>query len=119
MGTWGPAPFENDAALNWLDALFDKFDLVGYIQHTLDLDITEYPEEIRAASSFVKTLAKERLWPAAELRPLLQLSSHRLEQILAEGRYENTAFAAELRYEIAHLVTLAKSDSVSSWEPRL
>jgi hypothetical protein len=119
MGTWGPAPFENDAALNWLDALFDKFELVAYIQQTLDLDIAEYPEEIRAACSFVKALAKERLWPASELRPLLELSSHRLQEIFAAGLYENTAFAAELRYEIAHLQTLARGRPPSHREPGL
>jgi len=103
MGAWDFYALGNDAGLDELKLLFDKSDLVRHVRSSLEQDLHEYPDEIRATVFLVYVLAKEEIWPRDTLREITSLALSRLTQMLAEEVYSNANFVAELRRLIGQL----------------
>ena len=63
MGTWGYKPYENDAAGDWFGDLWDELPLPAKVEETLELDVEDYHEEIRAAAHLLIQLGEVYIWP--------------------------------------------------------
>ena len=50
MGAWATAAWDNDGAADWFTELFDATGLANYVRETLQRDVEEYDEEVRAAA---------------------------------------------------------------------
>jgi len=109
MGSWGFLPLKNDAALDWLQQLFDEAGLVAYIEASLNLNLHKDPEDIRAAAFFVRTLVEVGLWPHHQRAKLINLAVLRLQQLLAERVFTKANFVSKIRHEIKALTELLPS----------
>lgn len=95
MGAWGYKPIENDGALNELGQIFEQSQLADYVSKSLQQDIHENADEIRATSYLVYVLAKHGLWQDGRLAEITALAISRLRIILDEEVYENVNFHGE------------------------
>jgi hypothetical protein len=50
MGCWGVEAWANDAAADWFDGLWERFPIPLQVEETLQLDLQDNHEEIRAAA---------------------------------------------------------------------
>jgi len=103
MGSWGFSPLQNDAALDWLQQLFDESGLGSSIEASLNLNLHEYPDEIRVAAAFVNQLTSAGLWPHHSRAQFIELAILRLQQLLADKVFINANFVAEIRNELRGL----------------
>ena len=104
MGSWGPAPWENDSAADWYADLFSACDIAKRVEETLSLDPEEYDEEIRAAASLLSALGRLYIWPLDSLPRLLSLAIAALTAIKESGIVEDSDAAVLLDEEIDTLV---------------
>ncbi len=111
MGNWGFLPLENDAALDWNADLFQANQLEGRVKASLELDIQEQPEAVRAAAHLVGVLVSNGIWPDDSKAKFIDLAADRLSQMLAEEVFTNVGFVAAIRSEIRLLHDLSKSQS--------
>jgi hypothetical protein len=81
VGTWGASPWENDAAADWFDELFDKTGLASRVEETLTGDTEDQAPEIRAAAYVLVALGHHFIWPSDHLERHLKLAISRLEEI--------------------------------------
>ena len=82
MGTWGHEPWDNDQAADWYAELFEKTKFADYIEQTLQLDVSENYDEIRAAAFVLVVLGRTYIWPVEVLNKHLTLAIEKLESIL-------------------------------------
>jgi hypothetical protein len=50
MGAWANAAWDNDGAADWFGGLVDATSLANYVRKTLQREVEECDEEIRAAT---------------------------------------------------------------------
>lgn len=112
MGAWDFHALGNDAGLDELGLLFEKSNLMQHIRVSLEQDLHECPDEIRAAAFLVNVLAKEGLWPHDSLREVTSLAISQLTQMLEEKVYRNANFVAELHRLIGQLREVAPTRTV-------
>lgn len=103
MGIWGISPLENDAALDWVEALFDETKLLPRIEAALQLDVRKHRYEVRAACHLVYTLVKADLWPHSRRIQFVEIAAIRLEQLLAVSSQQGARLTSELHREIEAL----------------
>jgi len=48
MSAWAAAAWDNDSAADWFGDMFDATGLAKYVEETLERDVEEYHEEVRA-----------------------------------------------------------------------
>jgi Domain of unknown function (DUF4259) len=84
MGVWGYQPWESDMASDWYANLFQNTNLAENVRKTLNLDVKEYYEEVRAAAYLLTVLGHKYIWPINDLEKDLKLAISKLENILAD-----------------------------------
>ena len=95
MGAWGYKPIENDGALNELGRVFEQSQLADHISESLQQDIYDNADEIRATAYLVYVLAKHGLWQDGRLTEITALAISRLQIILDGEVYENVSCHGE------------------------
>lgn len=95
MGAWGYKPIENDGALDELGRLFDESQFANRVSESLQQDVHDNADEIRATAYLVYVLAKHGLWQDGRLAEVTALAISRLQAILDEEFYENVNFHGE------------------------
>jgi hypothetical protein len=123
MGTWGNKPWDNDAAANWFSDMISETGLAERVEKTLQLDVKEHYEEVRAAAALVVLLGHTYVWPIEDLDRHLELAASRLEEILAKDLFDGEEeFTRPIQEEIKVLrsrlgggVQAAKPDQVKWW----
>lgn len=105
MGTWGTAPWDNDAAADWYAGLFEETKLAKYVAETLSREVDDDSyEEVRAAAAIVLMLGRNYIWPHEEFIPHLRLTKQKLEEVRAEFEANDyTEFAEAVALEIEEL----------------
>lgn len=103
MGAWGYNSIENDGGLDELALLFEKSKLVEHVRESLQQDLHECSDEIRATAFLVYVLAKNELWQHDSLREVAPLAISQLKSILDEEVYTNVNFLGEIRHLINQL----------------
>ncbi len=98
MGCWGVKPYENDGAADWFGDLWDEFPVPKKVEETLNLDVEEYHEEIRAAAYILLQLGDTYQWPVDDIDRHCKVAATKLEELL--GIYEDAEFQSEIRKEI-------------------
>ena len=100
MGAWGYKPIENDGALDELGRIFEESNLADHVSQSLQQDLHDNADEIRATAYLVYVLAKNGLWQDGRLAEITALAISRLRMILNDEVYENVS----LHGETIHLV---------------
>ena len=103
MGAWGYTSVENDAGLDEIALLFEKSDLAEHIRQSLQQDVRECSDEIRATAFLVYVLAKNQLWQHESLREITALAISRLNCMLKNEFYSNVNFMGEVIHLINQL----------------
>ncbi len=88
MGAWGTAAWDNDGAADWFGDMFDATGLAKYVEETLERDVEDYREEIRAAAYLLVALGRVYIWPIDDLDNHLVLAISKLEEIKALEIYQ-------------------------------
>jgi hypothetical protein len=111
MGAWGTAAWDNDGAADWFGDTFDELGLADRVEQTLQLDVEEYHEEVRAAAYLLVALGRVYIWPIDSLDPHLELAIAQLEKIKALAIYQEVPeFVTVIDAEIAVLRSRQKKD---------
>ena len=104
MGAWATAAWDNDGAADWFGDMFDATGLAKYVEETLERDVQEYHDEIRAAAYMVVALGRVYIWPINDLDDHLALAISKLEEIRALEIYQEAPdFMKAIDEEIAVL----------------
>ncbi len=104
MGTWDTKPWDNDGGADWYGILFDETGLRDKVRKTLEMDLDEGFEEIRAAASLLLFLGRTYIWPVEELDEDLELAIKRLKEVQQYDLYaEEDDFVTEIGREISLL----------------
>ena len=82
MGTWGTKPWDSDEAADWFGELMDHTKLAAKVVDTLNKDIEDYGNEIRAAAAVLVMLGRTYIWPVDEMDGHLELAASKLESML-------------------------------------
>jgi hypothetical protein len=123
MGTWANKPWDNDAAADWFGDTMDEIGLAKRVEETLQLDIEEHYEEVRAAAAVLVLLGHTYVWPIDDLDRHLELAAARLEEILDKDVFEgDEEFTQPIQEEIKVLrsrisggVKAEEADKVKWW----
>src|SRR5262245_47461362 len=89
MGSWGSSAWDNDGAADWFGELFDEIGLADRVEQTLQLDVDEYHQEVRAAANLLVAIGRVYIWPIDSLERHLELAIGQLEKIKALEIYED------------------------------
>jgi hypothetical protein len=109
MGAWGTTAWDNDGAADWFGDMFDTTGLAKYVRETLQRDVEEYHEDVRAAAYLVISLGRVYIWPIDELDNDLALAIAKLEAIKALEIYQEVPeFVTAIDEEIALLKSRLK-----------
>jgi hypothetical protein len=101
MGIWGARPWDSDAAADWFGDLLSESGLAEQVERTLNLDIEDDFEEVRAAAAVLVLLGHNYVWPVEDLDRHLELAASRLEEIIDRDLYEgDEELVASVRGEI-------------------
>ncbi|HMF10649.1 MAG TPA: hypothetical protein VKE94_00030 [Gemmataceae bacterium] len=112
MSAWGPAAWENDAAADWFGDMFDATGLAKYVEETLQRDVEDSHEEIRAAAHVLVTLGDTFMWPIDDLDNDLSVAISKLQEIKALDIYREVPdFVKAIDEEIAILTSRFKQRS--------
>lgn len=104
MSTWGHLPWENDSAADWFGDTFDQTKLAQRVEDTLNLDVEDSADEIRAAAAVLLLLGHTFVWPVKEIDRHLALAADRLSEIKESGIYDEAPeIVASLDAEIQEL----------------
>lgn len=103
MGTWGVAPWENDATADWFNGVFRTTRFAEEIVRGLNASIEDDPEIVRAAGHVVFLLGHVYVWPVERLSDDLRLAADRLQRLLDSGWQPATPLRKELRAVKARL----------------
>ena len=88
MGAWATAAWDNDGAADWFGDMFDATGLASYVEETLQRDVEEYYEEVRAAAYMLVALGRVYIWPIDDLDNHLALAIAKLEEVKALEEYQ-------------------------------
>ena len=88
MGAWATAAWDNDGAADWFGDMFESTGLAEYVQKTLERDVDDYHEEIRAATYLLVALGRVYIWPINDLDDHLTLAISKLEEVKALPIYQ-------------------------------
>ncbi|MBS1852437.1 MAG: hypothetical protein JST79_16140 [Acidobacteria bacterium] len=114
MGVWGKLPWENDGAGDWFDGLFERTQLHKQVEKTLQRDLEDSHEEIRAAASILLFLGRPYVWPIRDLDRHLALAADRLEAISQlDTISESPELVEEIRSEALELRSRIASSGAS------
>ena len=102
MGYWGPHPWQNDSALNWLDQFAAQAQLNQQIESTLNLPLDQI-DEIRAAAHLLLTLSSSDVQFIQNSTPLMQLAEKRLLEAIQAGLFTNRQFVLQVLGEVTAL----------------
>lgn len=117
MGAWGYKPIENHGALNELGRLFEECQLVDHVNESLQQDLHDNADEIRATAYLVHVLARHGLWQDGRLADITALAISRLRIILDEEVYENVNFHGETIHLLNQLeIAALYVEPGSPWE---
>jgi hypothetical protein len=120
MGAWDKFPWDNDGAADWFANLFEKTKLAKHVEDTLNRQVEDSHEEIRAASSVVLFLGRDYIWPVHDLDRHLRLAADRLEAVnQLDAIKESPELVEEIRVEIQELRSRIKTVDNSQPPPRL
>ena len=109
MGAWATAAWDNDGAADWFAGLFDATGLANYVRETLQRDVKEYDEEVRAAAYMLVALGRVYIWPIDDFDNDLDLAIAKLEEIKALKNYQEVPeFVESIDEEIAILKSRLK-----------
>jgi hypothetical protein len=109
MSAWATAAWDNDSAADWFGDMFDATGLAKYVEETLERDVEEYHEEVRAAAYLVVALGRVYIWPINDLDNHLALAISKLEEIKALETYQEVPdFVKAIDEEIAVLKSRLK-----------
>lgn len=112
MSAWAASAWDNDSAADWFGDMFDATGLAKYVEETLERDVEEYHEEIRAAAYMVVVLGRVYVWPINDLDNHLALAITKLEKIKALQTYQVAPdFVKAIDEEIAVLKSRLKKPS--------
>jgi len=111
MGTWGIEPWASDRAADWFDAMFNTTGLALHIEETLQRDVQEHAEEIRAAAFVLGALGRSYVWPADRLIRNLKQAATRLEEILVSGICTNRDIRSAIESQLADIRSLLPPSS--------
>ena len=104
MGAWDSKPWDNDSAADWFGDLFDEIALREKVVKTLQLDVKEYYDEIRAAAWVLIHLGRTYVWPIDQIDSDLKLAIERLEKVRNTPEIQEThSVVKEIDNEIAVL----------------
>jgi hypothetical protein len=81
MGSWATEAYGNDGAARWFDQMFEITGLAGYGEKTMQLNIAERHQEVRAAAFVMSALGRGHIWPADLLEDHLTLAVAKLQEI--------------------------------------
>lgn len=123
MGSWGVLPWDNDAAADWFSETMQESKLALIIERTLNLNVEENADEIRAAASMLVLLGRTYVWPVKKLESNLNLAIKKLTEISQVYDFENEEeYSNEVKSEIEILksrlpqsATEVSSSSKSTW----
>ena len=100
MSCWGVRPFESDSAADWFGDLWDEFPVPAKVEETLNRDLEDNHEEIRAAVHVLLQLGERFIWPLDSIDRQCELAAQRLEEMKAMEEYSGADFQAQLNKEI-------------------
>lgn len=103
MGTWGPGPWDNDTAADWLGEFIERTGLVKELDQILKLDLQDNPELIRAATALLRVLGKPFIWPNEHCDRQRRLAASKLRLMLEQGIIEDEAAREVVREELEEL----------------
>jgi hypothetical protein len=113
MGAWATAAWDNDSAADWFGDMFDATGLAKHVEETLERDVEEYHEEVRAAAYLLVALGRVYIWPISDLDNHLALAISKLEEIKSLEIYQEApSFVKAIDEEIAELKSRLKKSSV-------
>ena len=114
MGAWGKLPWENDGAADWFATLFDKTRLARQVEETLQLDVEDSCEEVRAAASILIFLGHNYIWPVHDLDRHLALAADKLEKISSlDVIADSPEFVEEIQGEVRELRSRIKGQNLT------
>lgn len=102
MGYWGPHPWQNDPALDWLDKFAEQAQLNQQIETALRLPLEEI-DEIRAAAHLLLTLSSSDVQFIQDSTSLMKLAQERLLEAIQTGVMGNRQFILQMLGEIVAL----------------
>ena len=109
MGAWAMAAWDNDGAADWYGDMFDATGLAKYVEETLQRDVEDSHEEVRAAAYMLVALGRVHMWPIDDLDNHLALAISKLEEIKAIEIYQEVPdFVKAMDEEIAVLKSRLK-----------
>jgi hypothetical protein len=104
MGAWATAAWDNDVAADWFGDMFDATGLAKHVEETLQQDVEDSHEEIRAAAYMLVALGRVYVWPIDDLDSHLALAIAKLEEIKALDIYQEAPdFVKSIDEELAVL----------------
>jgi hypothetical protein len=87
---WGFAAWDNDSAADWFGDMFDATALARYVEQTLNRDVQECPDEIRAAAYVMVALGRVYIWPIKDPDRHLKLAVSKLEEVKKVSEYQDS-----------------------------
>jgi hypothetical protein len=109
MGAWATWAWGNDSAADWFGDMFETTGLANYVEETLQRDVEDCHEEVRAAAYMLAVLGRVHVWPIDDLDNHLALAISKLEEIRALDIYQEVPdFVKALDEEIAVLKSRQK-----------
>ncbi len=82
MGSWDYMPWDNDTAADWFGDLMEDSPFVAKVVETLNQNVEECRDEIRAAASILVMLGRVYIWPIEDYDKHLQLAISKLQELL-------------------------------------
>ena len=116
MGHWGPHPWQNDPALDWLDKFAEQTQLNERIETALNLPL-EQIDEIRAATHLLLTLSSSQVQFLQNSKPLLQLAEQRLLEAVQAGLFANRQFVLQVLGEVTALKSAVAGQCIPGKHP--
>jgi hypothetical protein len=109
MGAWGTADWDNDGAADWFGDTFAATGLAKHVEDTLNLNVNDNHEEIRAAAYLLVALGRVYIWPVDDLDRHLALAISKLEAIREMEIYQEVSgFVETIDAEIGVLKSRLK-----------
>ena len=103
VGRWGIEPWANDRVADWYEQTFEVTGLAQQVEQTLNLNLAEYTDEVRATAHIVCLLGNKYMWPFDNRERCIRLAVSRLREILEEQHFENPDIVNTIKAKIAML----------------
>ncbi|PHR88828.1 MAG: hypothetical protein COA78_36245 [Blastopirellula sp.] len=96
MGMWDYKPWDNDSAADWFGDFMDKTEFRKHWLDGMNSDLSEEPDELRAAISLFIMLGRVYVWPIEQFDDDLELAIVKSECLLDVPEYEESPELIEL-----------------------